>query len=205
MTNSSRNKNGIRLKELRDAIRQEYQTVASEPDKGFHFHTGRRQAKIVGYPDDLLARVPQAALESFAGTGNPFNLGPIQAGERVVDIGSGAGTDSLIAAGEVGPEGRVIGIDMTEKMLEKARRARAEAGLEQVEFRYGHGEDLPVADEWADVVISNGVLNLMPDKTAALKEMNRVLKPEGRLQIADIIVKKEVPISAKRQTDLWIG
>jgi len=205
MTDSFQNKTGFRLQELRDAIRAEYQTVASEPDREFHFHTGRTQARIVGYSDDLLDHIPPAALESFAGTGNPFNLGPIEAGERVIDIGCGAGTDSLIAAGKVGPDGQVIGVDMTERMLEKARRARAEAGFDQVEFRYGYGEDLPVPDGWADVIISNGVLNLMPDKSAALQEMNRALKPDGRLQIADIIVEKEVPTSAKRQTDLWTG
>lgn len=205
MADTNQNRTGFRLQELRNAIRDEYQTVASEPERDFHFHTGRKQAKIVGYPDVLLEHVPPTALESFAGTGNPFSLGPIRSGEQVIDIGCGAGTDSLIAAGMVGSEGQVIGVDMTEKMLQKARRARAEAGLEQVEFRYGYGEDLPVPDEWADVVISNGVLNLMPDKSAALHEMNRALKPEGRLQIADIIVEKEVPASAKRQTDLWTG
>lgn len=205
MTESKENRTGFRLQELRDAIREEYQVVASEPDRDFHFFTGRTQAKIVGYPDELLEQVPSAALESFAGTGNPFNLGPIRAGERVVDIGCGAGTDSLIAAEKVGPDGQVIGVDMTEQMLQKARSARSEAGLEQVEFRNGYGEDLPVPDGWADVIISNGVLNLMPDKSAALQEMNRALKPEGRLQIADIMVQKEVPVSAKRQTDLWTG
>lgn len=190
---------------LRQAISDEYGTVADDPDRDFHFHIGRVQAQIVGYDDTWLEGIPETAIESFAGTGNPFSLGEIKAGERVVDIGSGAGTDSLIAAGMVAPEGQVIGVDMTPAMLEKARRAAVEAGLENVSFRQGYGEDMPVPDGWADVIISNGVLNLMPDKDAALREMARVLKADGRLQIADILVEKPVPDSAKRQIELWTG
>lgn len=190
---------------LRQAISDEYGSVASDPDRAFHFHIGRVQAQIVGYDDQWLEGIPETAVESFAGTGNPFSLGEIKAGERVVDIGSGAGTDSLIAAGMVAPEGQVVGVDMTPAMLNKARRAAAEAGLDNVSFRQGYGEDLPVDDGWADVVISNGVLNLMPDKDAALREMARVLKADGRLQIADILVEKPVPDSAKQQIELWTG
>ena len=190
---------------LRQAIQEEYATVAGEPDLGFHFHVGRTQARICGYDDALLDGVPQTALESFAGTGNPFSLGAIRPGENVVDVGSGAGLDSLIAARKVAPSGRVIGVDMTPGMLEKARRAAAQVELENVEFRHGYGEELPVADDWADVIISNGVLNLMPDKETALHEMVRVLKPGGRLQLADILVEKEVPDSARKQIDLWTG
>jgi arsenite methyltransferase len=143
--------------------------------------------------------------ESFAGTGNPFSLGELRPGERVVDVGCGAGIDSLVAAKKVAPDGWVIGVDMTPSMLEKARRAAEGAGLKSVEFREGYTEALPVDDSWADVVISNGVLNLMPDKDAALEEMSRVLKPRGRLQIGDILVQKAVPESAKRKIDLWTG
>ena len=190
---------------LRQAIQQEYAAVATEPGRGFHFHTGRPLARMLSYADEWLEGVPEASIESFAGTGNPFSLGVLAPGERVVDVGSGAGIDSLIAARMVGPTGYVLGIDMTPAMLEKARRSAAEAGLENVEFRQGLGEELPVPDGWADVVISNGVLNLMPDKGTALGEMARVLKPGSRLQIGDILVEKPVPEGAKRNIDLWKG
>jgi arsenite methyltransferase len=190
---------------LREAIREEYAEVASDPEKGFHFHTGRPLARMLDYQDEWLEGIPESSIESFAGTGNPFSLGEIQSGERVVDVGCGAGIDSLIAARKVGPEGRAIGVDMTPSMLEKARRASKKMGLENVEFRGGYAEALPVEGGWADVVISNGVLNLMPDKSAALEEMTRVLKPGGRLQIGDILVQKAVPESAKRKIDLWTG
>jgi arsenite methyltransferase len=190
---------------LREAIQEEYAEVASHPEKGFHFHTGRPLARMLEYADEWLIGIPEASIESFAGTGNPFSLGELSVGERVVDVGCGAGIDSLIAAKMVGPEGRVIGVDMTPSMLEKARQAAKETGLANVEFREGYAETLPVEDSWADVVISNGVLNLMPDKVAALEEMSRVLKPGGRLQIGDILVQKAVPESAKRKIDLWTG
>jgi SAM-dependent methyltransferase len=190
---------------LRTAIREEYETVALDPGRGFHFHTGRTLAAIVGYQDDWLEGIPETAIESFAGTGNPFSLGPLDRGERVVDIGSGGGIDSLIAALMVGPEGRVIGVDMTPAMLDRARRAAGEGGLPNVEFRKGLMEDLPVESGWADVVISNGVLNLTPDKGRALAEMNRVLNPGGRIQIGDILVEREVSAESKRKIDLWTG
>jgi arsenite methyltransferase len=195
----------LNLDELRMAIQEEYEVVAREPQRGFHFHTGRPLANMLNYEDEWLAGVPETAVESFAGTGNPFSLGPLKPGDRIVDVGCGAGIDSLIAAGMVGPNGRVIGVDMTPSMLAKAGKAAAEAGLENVEFRHGSGEQLPVADGWADVVISNGVLNLMPDKAAGLQEMARALRPDGRLQIADILVQKPVPDSAKQNIDLWTG
>ncbi len=196
---------GLDLEALRQAIQTEYAEVAIHPEKGFHFHTGRPLARMLGYQDEWLAGIPKAAIESFAGTGNPFTLGELRPGEHVVDVGCGAGIDSLIAARMVGDAGQVIGVDMTLAMLEKARGAAAEAGLHNVEFRHGYGEELPVPDAWADVVISNGVLNLMPDKAAGLREMARVLKPGGRLQIGDILVQKAVPESAKRTIDLWTG
>ena len=190
---------------LREAIQEEYAEVASSPQKGFHFHTGRPLARMLEYADEWLEGIPESSVESFAGTGNPFSLGELLPGERVVDVGCGAGIDSMIAAKKVGPEGWVIGVDMTPAMLEKARYAAKEARLSNVEFREGYAEALPVDDGGADVVISNGVLNLMPDKSAALEEMFRVLKPEGRLQIGDILVQKAVPESAKRKIDLWTG
>jgi arsenite methyltransferase len=205
MSDTVREQPALDVESLREAIREEYAEVASDPEKGFHFHTGRPLARMLEYADEWLKDIPESSIESFAGTGNPFSLGELRPGERVVDLGSGAGIDSLIAAKKVGPEGRVIGVDMTPAMLEKARQAAEEAGLSNVEFREGYAEKLPVADGWADVVISNGALNLMPDKAAALQEMARVLGPDGRLQIGDILVQKAVPESAKRKIDLWTG
>lgn len=195
----------VNIDTLREAIQKEYAEVAANPNKGFHFHTGRPLAQILEYEDEWLVGIPESSIESFAGTGNPFSLGELRPGEKVVDVGCGAGIDSLIAAKKVGPSGRVVGVDMSPDMLGKARRAADEAGRSNVEFRHGYGEELPVEDGWADVVISNGVLNLMPDKGAALEEMHRVLKPEGRLQIGDILVQKAVPEGAKRDIDLWTG
>lgn len=195
----------INVEVLRAAIQEEYEAVALMPEKGFHFHTGRPLARLLGYREVWLEGIPEISIESFAGTGNPFSLGDIQPGERVVDVGCGAGIDSLIAAKMVGPTGGVIGVDMTPAMLAKARRSAAEGRFTNVEFLDGYAESLPVPDAWADVVISNGVLNLIPDKAAALSEMARVLKPGGRLQIGDILVRKAVPVSAKRKIDLWTG
>lgn len=196
---------GLNLAELRAAISEEYTAVALKPKQGFHFHTGRYLAGLLGYADEWLTGIPETSIESFAGTGNPFSLGQIQPGEQVVDVGCGAGIDSLIAAKMTGPKGQVIGVDMTPAMLDKARRAAVEAGLTNIEFRQGYAEALPVPDGWADVIISNGVLNLMPDKAAALGEMARVLKPTGRLQIGDILVQTAVPEDAKNDISLWTG
>jgi arsenite methyltransferase len=205
MSDAVRQQPALDVDVLRDAIREEYAEVANDPEKGFHFHTGRPLARMLEYADEWLIGIPESSIQSFAGTGNPFSLGELRPGERVVDVGCGAGIDSLIAAKKVGPEGRVIGVDMTPAMLEKARQAANETGLANVEFREGYAEELPVEEGWADVVISNGVLNLMPDKAAVLEEMSRVLKPGGRLQIGDILVQKAVPESAKRKIDLWTG
>lgn len=190
---------------LRRAIQDEYTEVAFDPGKGFHFHTGRKLAGIVGYEDEWLDGVPEIAIDSFAGTGNPFAMGELRPGERVVDIGSGGGIDSLIAARMVAPHGEVVGVDMTPAMLDKSRLAAEESGLRNVEFREGFMEELPAPDGWANVVISNGVLNLTPNKLKALSEMHRVLGPGGRLQIGDIVVQKEVSEEAKRKIDLWTG
>jgi arsenite methyltransferase len=196
---------GLDLGQLRQAIQEEYTAVARDPGRGYHFHTGRPLAGMLGYDDEWLEGLPEGSIASFAGTGNPFRIGHLRPGERVVDVGSGAGIDSLIAAQMVGPSGQVIGVDMTPAMLETARKSASEAGAGHVEFRAGLAESLPVPDGWADVVISNGVLNLLPDKLAALQEMARVLKPTGRLQIGDILVRAAVPADAKQQIDLWTG
>ena len=193
------------IESLRTAISGEYEQVANNPQKGYHFHTGRPLAGLLGYDEKWLNTVPEASIESFAGTGNPFSLGELVPGECVVDVGCGAGIDSLIAAQMVSDEGQVIGVDMTTAMLEKSRKSSAETGLSNVEFKEGLAEELPVEDGWADVVISNGVFNLIPGKMSALSEMYRVLKPGGRLQIGDILIQKEVPESAKMEIDLWTG
>jgi SAM-dependent methyltransferase len=190
---------------LRKAIQDEYREVAAHPNKGFHFHTGRRLTQIVGYRDEWLAGVSEGAIETFAGTGNPFAMGELREGERVVDVGSGGGIDSLVAARMVGTTGKVVGVDMTPEMLDRARAAAEDSGLDNVEFREAYMEELPVPDGWADVVISNGVLNLTPDKQKTLGEMFRVLRPGGRLQIADILVSRAVPDGAKKKIDLWTG
>jgi arsenite methyltransferase len=190
---------------LRKAIQDEYKEVAEDPNKGFHFHTGRKLTKIVGYKDEWLKSIAESAIESFAGTRNPISMGANAGGEKVVDIGSGGGIDSLVAARMVGPDGEVVGIDMTPAMLEKARAAAAESGVENVDFREAFMEEIPVSDGWADVVISNGVLNLTPDKQKTLGEMFRVLRPGGRLQIGDILVGREVSDAAKQKIDLWTG
>lgn len=196
---------GLDVEVLRDAIRVEYTQVAADPEQGFHFHTGRRLTRLLGYDEAWLADVPEDSIASFAGTGNPFSLGVLQQGERVVDVGCGAGIDSLIAAGMVGPTGKVVGVDMTPAMLDRARRSAAAGGFTNVRFQEGFAESLPVDEGWADVVISNGVFNLFPDKLAGLREMARVLKPDGRLQLGDILVEKSVPDNAKRNVDLWKG
>ena len=201
----SRGIEGLDVAQLRNAIQEEYALVANEPQHGFHFHTGRRLANILGYRAEWLAGIPEETIASFAGTGNPFQIGDIKAGEHVVDVGCGAGIDSLIAAKMVGPTGAVMGVDMTPAMVARAQQSAQKAGASNVKFEQGFAEALPVPDAWADVVISNGVMNLFPDKFAGLREMARVLKPEGRLQIGDILVDRSVGDKAKRDIDLWKG
>lgn len=188
---------------LREEIKSKYREVASNPHGEFHFHTGRAAAKRLGYDEGLVDRMPDAAVESFAGVANPFSLRRLEAGEKVVDAGSGAGFDCFIAAQQVGPKGSVVGVDMLPEMLEKSRASARSLGLEHVEFREGIIEQMPVPDAWADVVISNGVINLCADKKQALGEIWRVLKPGGRLQFADIANGKPVPEAALRNIDLW--
>jgi arsenite methyltransferase len=189
---------------LRDEIQKTYTDVSTKPGEEFIFPTGRAWAEDLGYPPEL-ANVPEASVESFAGVANPFSLGEIEAGATVFDLGCGAGTDLLIAAQMAGPSGRAIGIDLTPSMVERARASAAEMGLENVELHEGMIERLPVEDESVDVVISNGVIDLVPDKQAVFSEIDRVLRPGGRLQVADVVIHVEVSEEAKRDIDLWTG
>jgi arsenite methyltransferase len=188
---------------LREEVKSKYREVALEPDGDFHFHTGRRLARKLGYDDAIVDPMPDAAVESFAGVANPLALRPLQNGERAVDLGSGGGFDCFIAARQVGPEGRVVGVDMTEEMLAKSRATAREMALDHLEFRAGIIEELPVVDGWADMVISNGVINLCADKKQVFAEIMRVLRPGGYLQFADIANGKPVPESAVANIDLW--
>jgi SAM-dependent methyltransferase len=190
---------------LRAEVRDKYRQVAVTPGGSYHFHTGRALAAQLGYERSVVDGLPDSAVESFAGVGNPFSLRSLQPGDRVVDVGSGAGFDSLVASALVGEAGRVIGVDMTAEMLEKSRKTAASLGVENVEFREGLAEALPIEDGWADVVISNGVINLCPDKRAVLTEIHRVLSPGGVLQFADIANGRPVPDEALRNIDLWTG
>lgn len=195
----------VDVRALRSAIQDEYAEVATTPEKGFHFHTGRPLAAMLGYDPSETGALPDSAIESFAGVGNPFVFGRLRSGETVVEVGSGAGFDAVLAARQVGPTGRVIGVDMTPAMLEKARANVERLRLTNGEFRRGYMEELPLDDATADVVISNGVINLSPDKEVVFREIARVLKPGGRVQIADIVVARAVPDAAKENIDLWTG
>lgn len=194
----------IDVETLKCEIRKTYAQVSSEPQQDFVFPTGRAWAEDLDYPPEL-GRVPETAAESFAGVANPFSLGRLQPGERVLDLGCGAGTDSLVAALMVGPGGRVTGIDMTPEMLAKARAAADELAVENVEFVEGEAEQLPFGDASFDVVISNGVIDLIPDKDAVFAELHRVLRPGGRVQLADVTIQKPVSEEGKRNIDLWTG
>jgi arsenite methyltransferase len=194
----------IDVEVLKSEIKKTYASVSEEPEKDFVFPTGRAWAEDLGYPSEL-ASVPDTAAASFAGVANPFSLGRLAPGERVLDLGSGAGTDSLVAAQMVGPEGSVTGIDMTPEMLARARAAAAELGAANVEFVEGEVERLPYPDGSFDVVISNGVIDLIPDKDAVFAEIFRVLAPGGRIQIADVTIQNPVSEEGRRNIDLWTG
>jgi arsenite methyltransferase len=190
---------------LRDEIQKTYTGVSEHQEDDFIFPTGRAWAADLGYPAGFLKAVPEATVESFAGVANHFVLGDVDEGETVLDLGCGAGTDLLIAAQMAGSRGRAIGIDLTPSMVERARQSAAEMGLDNVEVHEGLIERLPLPDESVDVVISNGVIDLVPDKDAVFSEIKRVLKPGGRLQIADVVIHRAVSEEAKRDIDLWTG
>jgi SAM-dependent methyltransferase len=194
----------IDLDLLKSEIKKTYASVSDEPEREFVFPTGRAWAEDLGYPPEL-ANVPDSAVESFAGVANPWTMGRLSSGERVLDLGSGAGTDSLVAAQMVGPEGSVTGIDMTPEMLAKARGAAAALGVGNVEFVEGEAEHLPFPDASFDVVVSNGVIDLIPDKDAVFAELYRVLAPGGRMQIADVTIQNPVSAEGRRNIDLWTG
>ncbi len=191
--------------ELREQVKEKYREVAINPHGEHHFHTGRRLAALLGYPNEVVDPLPDRAVESFAGVGNPFSLRRLDEGSNVIDIGSGAGFDIFVAADQVGERGHVIGVDMTAEMLAKSRETAARLAVTNVEFREGLAEDLPVETGWADAVISNGVINLCADKKSAFTEIRRVLRPGGVLQFADIANGRPVPVEAMRQIDLWTG
>jgi arsenite methyltransferase len=188
---------------LRASVRSKYRELALDPSARFHFHTGRPLADLLGYDPALVAPLPDRAVAAFAGVANPFSMCPLGQEDQVVDVGSGGGFDTVVAAQLVGPAGHVIGVDMTTEMLERARETARQLGLDHLEFRRGIAEELPVDDGWADVVISNGVLNLVADKPRVFAEIHRVLRPGGRLQFADIAVGREVPEAAVCDIDLW--
>jgi arsenite methyltransferase len=195
---------GVDVGLLKSEIKKTYASVSQEPEKDFIFPTGRAWAEDLGYPDEL-AKVPDYVVESFAGVANPWTLGRLEPGEHVLDVGSGAGTDSLIAGQMVGPDGSVRGIDMTPEMIENARKGAAELGLTNVSFVEGEAETLPFDDASFDIVISNGVIDLIPDKDAVFGEIYRVLVPGGRIQIADVTIQQPVSEEGRRKIDLWTG
>jgi arsenite methyltransferase len=190
---------------LRAEIRRTYADVSTDQSRDFIFPTGRAWAEELDYPRVELARVPDASVDSFAGVANPFSLGHVGAGETVLDLGCGAGTDLLIAAQMAGPRGHAIGVDMTPEMLERVRSSAADMRLDNVEAHQALIESLPLADESVDVVISNGVIDLVPDKQAVFDEIDRVLRPGGRLQLADVVIHKDVTEDARKRIDLWTG
>jgi SAM-dependent methyltransferase len=196
---------GFDVDKLRQLVREEYDRVAREPEGNFHFHRGPQYAaRLLRYDPHELAMIPEDSTAAFAGVGNPHRIGPIEPGETVLDIGCGAGMDLLLAARRTGSTGRVIGVDMTPAMIERATRSALKAGLwEYVEVRRGCAEELPIETETVDVVISNGALNLSPDKVRAFSEVYRVLKPAGRLYLADVVVRRELSLAARSDVDLW--
>ncbi len=195
----------VDVERLRTEVKLKYRDVATDPGKGFHFHVGRPLARMLDYPTVVVDALPDQVVESFAGVNNPFLMGDLKPGQRVLDIGSGSGFDSVLAAQMVGPAGHVTGVDMTPEMRDKATSNAALVGLQNVEFVDGLAENLPLEDASVDVVISNGAINLCPDKLAVYREMFRVLRPGGRIQIADVVVQKPLPDSAVADIDLWTG
>jgi arsenite methyltransferase len=195
----------VDIQRLRAEVKLKYRDVATDPGKGFHFHVGRPLARMLDYPMEVVDALPDQVVESFAGVNNPFSMGDLRPGESVLDIGSGSGFDSILAARMVGPTGHVTGVDMTPEMRTKAKANASLLGLRNADFVDGLAESLPIEDSSVDVVISNGAINLCPDKRAVYREAYRVLKPGGRLQIADVVVQKPLPDDAVSDIDLWTG
>ncbi len=195
----------VDVEALREEVQKKYREVAEKPDGEYHFHTGRPQAIRLGYAKAILDKLPDEACEAFAGVANPFYWEMPAPAERVVDLGSGAGMDSFFAALCVGRRGEVIGVDMTPEMVHRSQQLAHKLGFSNVEFREGYIENAPIEDGWADVVISNGVFNLCPDKLGVYRQVARILRPGGRMMVADICVDKPVPESAVHDIDLWTG
>jgi SAM-dependent methyltransferase len=195
----------LNAQRLQEQVKAKYTEVALEPQKGFHFHTGSGLALMLGYSEAEIESLPPGLVESFAGTGNPFSMGRLAPGETVLDLGCGAGFDTLLAARQVGTEGRVIAVDMTEAMVDKVQRMAVQAGLTNVDVRSGYAEQLPVESGAIDVLISNGVINLCPDKPRVMREILRALRPGGRIQVGDIVLHKELTQDAREDIDLWSG
>lgn len=186
-----------------DAVQELYEEVAAHPTEEFHFPTGRSSCLVLGYPEEELDALPDNAVEPFAGVGYPFLADVIEPGDTVVDVGSGSGVDAMIAARKTGPDGRVYGIDMTPAMIDRAEENVRETNIDNVELLAGQAEDLPLEDESVDVVSSNGVFNLVPEKETAFREVYRVLEPGGHIQIADIVLSEPVSAEAKSDPELW--
>ena len=195
--------NQVNVDELRDKVKVMYRAVADEPDGTFHFEMGRQLAERLGYPADALDRVPAEAIESFAGVGYHLGLAAIGSGERVVDLGSGSGMDAFLAANHSGATGEVVGVDMTEEQLAKARRLAERDAFAGLRFEKGYIEEAPVADDWTDVVISNGVINLCVDKGAVFREIARILRPGGRMAISDIVTERPLTEAIVCDVNLW--
>ncbi|MEK6593659.1 MAG: methyltransferase domain-containing protein [Pseudomonadota bacterium] len=197
---------GFDVSRLRQEVHRTYASVARNPDGNFHFHRGPEYAaRLLGYDLAELQSLPQIATAPFAGVGNPFLMDDLPSGSAVVDLGSGAGMDCLLAGRRAGPDGAVTGVDMTDEMLERARAGAEEMGLNHVRFEKGDIHNLPVESDSIDIVISNGVINLVPDKAKLFAELYRVVKPGGRLQFADIVVGVELSEDARNDIDLWTG
>lgn len=195
---------GYSREQIFEAVKQMYTAVAEAPDSPFHFPVGEPACRKLGYPPEQLAALPEALRTSFAGVGWPFRAGAVRPGDTVLDVGAGAGTDAVIAAGLTGPGGRVLALDLTPAMTDKLERTARQAGLDNIEVLQGSAERLPLADKSADVITSNGALNLVPDKRRAVAEMFRVLRPGGRLQLADVVIHRPVTVDCREDPRLWV-
>lgn len=188
---------------IEGGIRQKYAEVAKNPEGQFQYPTGRKGLEALQYDQNLIDRLPEAVASSYCGVGNPFSLGKINAGERILDVGCGAGVDAILAAMMAGPDGSAVGVDMVPEMLARAASNRKMTGVQNVSFQNAAGNNLPFPDDSFDVVISNGVINLIPDKEGALTEIHRVLKPGGRLMVADQVAVGSVQTDIQARLANW--